>query len=144
MKWVTRQRVKVDRVACPWLILKFIDPDAQFLFVESDRVLEVAKKEDAIPFDVPGAKLGHHAGRCTFEAILVEHDLADPALQVLARIVHGADIPADLHLTPQSAGLRAIAEGWDALNWPDQRRLEIGYALYDCLYAWCQERGYVS
>ncbi|MBI3286543.1 MAG: chromate resistance protein [Chloroflexi bacterium] len=138
MKWVTRQRAKVDRVACPWLILNFIDPQAEFIFAPADQVREVAEREGAIPFDAPGVKLGHHHGHCSFESILAEYQLTDPALQKLARIVHGADIPADLGMTPQSAGLRAIAEGWDALGWPDQRRLEIGFVLYDGLYAWCR------
>src|SRR5881396_1614313 len=97
MKWVTRERVKVDRVACPWLIRKFVDPHAEFLFVPAERVLEVADREVAIPFDVPGVELGHHEGRCSFEAIVAKYEISDPAIQLLAQIVHGADVSDDLY-----------------------------------------------
>src|SRR5437764_7964187 len=111
MKWVTRERVKVDRVACPWLIRKFVDPQAEFLYVPADQVMAVAEREGAIPYDVPGVELGHHGAECTFDAIIKRYDLTDPALQDLALIVRGAD--TDAHdLTPESRGLVAIAGGF--------------------------------
>lgn len=141
MKWVTRERVKVDRVACPWLIKKFVDPDAQFLFVPADQVMEVAKREGAIPFDVPGVELGHHEGRCSFEAIVAKHQLRDPALQVLAQIVHGADVTEDMYHRPEAAGLKAIAEGFRHLSLKDDHEiLAKEFIVYDALYAYCQQR----
>lgn len=137
MKWVTREKPKVDRVACPWLIKNFVDQDAEFLFVPSDMVLETAEEKDATPFDIPDVELGHHDGQCTFEAIVAKYDLTDPGLHLLSRIVHGADT-ADHDYTPQSPGLRAISQGWHLLDLSLERRLEIGFAVYDCLYAWCK------
>lgn len=141
MKWITRERVKVDRVACPWLIRKFIDPEAEFLFVAPDRVLVAAKMEGAIPFDVPGVELGHHQGKCSFEAIVAQYRLDDPALRLLAEIVHGADVAHDLYGRPEAAGLKAIAEGFRNLGFrDDQEILAKEFIVYDALYAYCQEQ----
>jgi len=140
MKWVTRERVKVDRVACPWLIRKFIDPKAEFLFVPADHVMEVAKREGAIPFDVPGVELGHHDGRCSFEAIMAGYHLDDPTVRLLAQIVHGADVEQDLCQRPEAAGLKAIAEGFRALGLKDDHAiLAKEFVVYDALYAYCQQ-----
>src|SRR6202165_1150169 len=112
MKWVTRKNANVDRIACPWLIRRFIDKDAEFLFVSTDEVSAVAQREGAIPYDVKGAELGHVDGRCSFESIMVKYQLTDPALQKLAKIVHGADVAADINIAPESAGLQAVAAGF--------------------------------
>jgi hypothetical protein len=137
MKWVTRERPKVDRVACPWLILRFVDPEAGFLYVPADQVMAVAKREDAIPYDVPDVELGHHGALCSFDAILDKYRLADPALRHLARIVRGADT-SDKDLTPESRGLAAIAVGFGLFYDDDQRQLEAELPVYDALYAWCR------
>lgn len=138
MKWVTREHVKVDRVACPWLIKRFIDPEAELLFVPADEVLAVAEQEDAISYDARGrGRYDHREGKCTFEVLIEEYDLDDPALRLLAGIVHGADT-ADRDHTPQSAGVRAIAEGFHYVGAPDEERLAHGFAIYEALYAWCQ------
>src|SRR5262249_36758681 len=142
MKWVTRENAKVDRIACPWLIRRFVDPDAEFLFVPSTVVLEVAEREGAIPFDVKGAELGHVDGRCSFESIMLKFKLLDdPALSALDRIVHAADVAPDLESSPEAPGLKAIAHGF-ALLWKtdDHRKIELEFPLYDALYAWCQEQ----
>ncbi len=141
MKWVTRERAKVDRVACPWLIKKFVDPDAVFLFVPEDRVMEVAAQEQAIPFDVPGVEFGHHGQECSFEAILKHHGLDNqPALALLAGIVNGADTDNTLYHQPESAGLKAIAEGFRHLGFPDDRAMNAAeWIVYDALYAYCRE-----
>ena len=139
MKWVTREKVKVDRVACPWLIRKFVDADAEFLFVPADQVRAVAVREGAIPFDVPGAELGHHEGRCSFEAIVRKYRIDDPAVRVLAEIVHGADVTPDLYSRPEAAGLKAVAEGFRLLGLRDDHEvLEKESVVYDALYAHCQ------
>lgn len=141
MKWITRKNANVDRIACPWLIRRFVDRDARFLYVERDEVLRTAKAEDAIPYDVPDVELGHVDGRCSFESILVKYGLRDPALQLLGRIVHGADIPDDLSIEPEAAGLRAIAHGFAAtFGDDDQAKLALETPVYDALYAWCQSR----
>ena len=141
MKWVTREKVKVDRVACPWLIKKFVDPDAEFLFVPADRVAEVAAREGAIPFDVPGVELGHHEGRCSFEAIVRKYGIDDPAVRLLAEIVHGADVSPDLYGRPQAAGLKAIAEGFRHLGLKDDHEvLAKEFVVYDALYAYCRAK----
>lgn len=137
-KWVTRAGAKVDRVACPWLIRRFLDPQAEFLFVPAARVQEVATREGAIPFDAPGVELGHRDGGCSFETILAKYRLADPALQRLARIVHGADIASDISSAPESAGLKALAEGMALAVADDQEKLRLSFPLYDALYAYCQ------
>ncbi|MBI2887688.1 MAG: chromate resistance protein [Chloroflexi bacterium] len=140
MKWVTREHVKVDRVACPWLIRQFIDPQAEFLFVAADRVLEAARQQDAISFDAEGARYGHRGGRCTFEVLVEDHHLTEPGLAELARIVHGADVAGEEDVTPQSAGLKAIAEGFGMVYTSDREILEHEFPLYDALYAWCRAR----
>jgi len=140
MKWITREKVKVDRVACPWLIKKFIDPDAEFLFVPADRVLPIAEEQKAIPYDFPGVKYGHHEGRCSFEAIVTEYKLTDPALLLLAKIVHGADVSSDLYATPEAPGLLAVAQGFSMLGLSDHEILQREFAVYDALYAYCKHR----
>jgi hypothetical protein len=141
MKWVTREKVKVDRVACPWLIRKFVDPQAQFLFVPADQVMTVAERERAIPYDVPGVEFGHHGKECSFDAILKKHGLhRDPALVLLARIVNGADTDNSLWHQPESAGLEAIAEGFRQLGFKnDMEHNQAEWIVYDALYAYCQE-----
>ncbi|HEX2116193.1 MAG TPA: chromate resistance protein ChrB domain-containing protein [Alphaproteobacteria bacterium] len=136
MKWVTRERPKIDRIACPWLIDRFIDDDPDFLYVPSDRVLKVAEETGAVPYDIPGVKFSHIGERCSFDAFLAEYKLDDPALQMLARIVRGADT-SRLDLTPQSAGLFAISLGLGAVFPDDHEMLRHGMVLYDSLYAWC-------
>jgi hypothetical protein len=141
MKWITRERVKVDRVACPWLIKKFVDPQAEFLFVPAERVMEVASKEGAIPYDVQGVELGHHGKKCSFDAIIRKHNLgADPALMLLAKIVNGADTDNTLWHQPESAGLNAVAEGFRHLGLNDDHEINAAeWIVYDALYAYCQE-----
>ena len=141
MKWITREHVKVDRVACPWLIKKFVDPQAEFLFVSADKVVEEAKRMKAIPFDVPNVELGHHEGKCSFEAIIKKYNLNDRALNLLAKIVHGADVSEDLYGQKEVAGLKAIAEGFRYLGFKDDHEiLEKEFIVYDALYAYCQKR----
>jgi hypothetical protein len=137
MKWVTRARPKVDRVACPWLIKRFVDPQAEFLYVPAEQVMEVAKRESAIPFDVPDVELGHNGPECSFDAIIKKYNLADPALERLALIVRGADTDAK-DLTLQSPGLEAIAEGFRLVYQNDHDLLERELPVYDALYAYCQ------
>lgn len=137
MKWVTRERVKVDRVACPWLVRKFIDPEAEFLFVPPDEVLAVAEREQALSFDAPGARYTHRDGKCTFEVLVEEHGLEAPGLARLARIVHGADIAEDVGIMAESAGLKAIAEGFQLIARDDFEAQESQWPLYDALLAWC-------
>jgi hypothetical protein len=138
MKWVTRERPKTDRIACPWLIRNFIDRDAEFLDVPAGEVLEVAGREGAHSYDAPGAEYTHRDGLCSFEVLLEEYKLDDPALRLLARIVHGADVADDRDVTPQSRGLLAVAEGFHLLNLGDRRQLELSLPVYDALYAWCR------
>jgi hypothetical protein len=141
MKWITREKVKVDRVACPWLITKFVDPGAEFLFVPADRVMEIAAQEGAIPFDVTNAELGHHEGRCSFEAIVRKYQIDDPAVRLLAEIVHGADVSPDLYGRPEAPGLKAIAEGFRHLGLVDDHAvLAKEFVVYDALYAYCRTR----
>jgi hypothetical protein len=141
MKWVTRERVKVDRVACPWLIRKFIDPNAEFLFVPEDKVMEVAHRKGATPFDVKGVEVGHHGKECSFDALVKKYHLtSDPALVLLAKIVNGADTDNTLWNQPESAGLNAIAEGFRHLSLTDDHAILAAEAVvYDALYAYCQE-----
>jgi hypothetical protein len=138
-KFVTREKPKVDRVACPWLIKKFIDPEAELLFVTADMVMITAENENAIPYDIPDVELGHHDGGSSFEAFIRKYDLADPALSELAKIVRAADTQ-DRTAAPEGEGLRQIAQGWHLLDWPLEKRLEVGFAVYDCLYAVCHEK----
>jgi hypothetical protein len=140
VKWVTRARPKVDRVACPWLIKRFIDSKAEFLYVSPEQVVEVAKREDAIPFDVPNVELGHKGAECSFDAIIKKYNLTDPVLQRLALIVRGADTGAK-DLTPESPGLEAIAEGFRLVYQDDHELLERELSVYDALYAYCKEHG---
>jgi len=139
MKWITREHVKVDRVACPWLIRKYIDPEAEFLFAPAADVAAVAEREGATPFDVGGAVLGHRDGKCSFETIIEEYGLLarDPALARMAEIVHGADISADLDRVPESRGLKAIAEGFGLVHPDDHAILAAEFPVYDALHAWC-------
>jgi len=138
MIWITRAHVHVDRVACPWLITRFIDSQAEFMFVARSEVERVAKIEDAIPFDIPGAELGHVDGRCSFESILLKYELKDPALLRLAKIIHAADVDEDIDQDPIARGLEAIATGF-SLRYPeDETNLEIQFEVYDALYAWCR------
>jgi hypothetical protein len=141
MKWVTRERVKVDRVACPWLIRKFIEPAAEFLFVPADQVMDVAGREGAIPFDVPGVEFGHHGKECSFDAFVKKHGLdRDPALVLLAKIVNGADTDNSLWNQPEAAGLNAVAEGFRHLGFKDDHAVIAAESIvYDALYAYCQE-----
>jgi hypothetical protein len=139
MKWVTRERPKIDRIACPWLVARFIDEQPEFLYVPSDRVRAVAEETGAIPYNVPGVELSHVGDRCSFDAFLAKYRLDDPALHQLAVIVRGADT-SRLDLTPQSGGLFAISLGLSA-NFPDDHEmLRHGMVLYDALYAWCRDR----
>jgi hypothetical protein len=136
MEWVTRERPKIDRIACPWLILRFIDAQAQFHYVPADRVLAMAQETRAIPYDIPGVELTHVGELCSFDAFLKRYGLADPALLHLAVIVRGADT-SRLDLTPQSAGLYAISLGLSAILTDDHEMLSHGLVMYDALYAWC-------
>jgi hypothetical protein len=142
MKWITREHVHVDRVACPWLIRRFVDPEAEFLFVAADRVMEIAEREQATPFDVKGVELGHHGKECSFEAIVKKHGLdSDPAMELLARIVNGADTDNTLWHQPESAGLKAVAEGFRGLGFRDDHELNAAeWIVYDALYAYCRQQ----
>lgn len=140
MKWITREHVKVDRVACPWLIRKCVDPEAEFLFVPADRVMEIATREGAIPYDVAGVELGHHGKECSFEAIVSKYGLgADPALALMAKIVNGADTDNSLWNRAEAAGLKAIAEGFRQLGFGnDQDLVAAESVVYDALYGYCR------
>jgi len=141
MQWITRERVKVDRVACPWLIKKFIDPEAEFLFVPAEQVLRIAAETGATPYDVPNVELGHHGQECSFEAILKRYGLTDnPALVLLGKIVNGADTDNTLWQQPEGPGLEAIAEGFRHLGYADDHAINAAeWIVYDALYAYCQE-----
>jgi hypothetical protein len=141
MKWVTREHPHTDRIACPWLILRFIEADAEIVYVPREEVLSYATREGAISFDAPGARYTHRDGKCTFETIIEEYDVGgDPALALVAKVVHGADVSEDADITPQSAGLEAIARGFMHLGVDDNRQLELELPVYDALYAWAQEQ----
>ncbi len=141
MKWITREHVKIDRVACPWLIRKFIDPQAEFLFVPKEDVVSEAERIGATPYDISGAEIGHHGPECSFDALIKKYKLeTNPALLLLARIVNGADTDNALWHQPESWGLKAIAEGFRHLGYADDH--EINHAewiIYDALYAYCQQ-----
>jgi hypothetical protein len=141
MKWITRERVKVDRVACPWLIKKFVDQEAEFVFVPADQVMGEAKRLGAVPYDVKDAELGHHGKECSFEAILKKYALvSDAALVLLGRIVNGADTDNTLYKQPEGPGLEAIAEGFRHLGYKDDHAINAAeWIVYDALYAYCQE-----
>jgi hypothetical protein len=138
MRWVTRERPKIDRVACPWLVARFVDPDPEFLFVPPHEVARVAREADAIPFDVEGVELSHDGEFCSFDAFLLKYKLSDPALHELAVIVRGADT-ARLDLAPQCAGLLAISLGLSRLVPADDEQLRHGFVIYDALYLWLTE-----
>jgi len=140
MKWVTREHPKTDRIACPWLIRKFIDPDAEIVYVPHDQVLEYANQEGATSFDAPGAKYAHRGNKCSFETLVDEYKIDDRAIALLAKVVHGADVSEDRNATPESAGLLAIADGFALLGVDDQRQLELELPVYDALYAWAQRQ----
>jgi hypothetical protein len=137
MKWMTRRNVKVDRVACPWLIRRFVDPAAEFVFVAEEELVTRANEEKAIPFDaprLPEVKLNHRDGRCTFEAIIEDYQLNEPGLHQLALIVRAADVKGEEHVAPEGAGLRAIADGFASLGLSDEERLARQFPVYDALY----------
>jgi hypothetical protein len=140
MKWVTRENANVDRVACPWLIKRFVDAEAEFLYVPGDQVVATAEREGAIPYDVGDVELGHVDGRCSFESIMLKYGLGDdPALTRLAGIVHAADVGSDIDSVPEGRGLKAIAFGFARLHGAeDHRKIELETPMYDALYAWCQ------
>ncbi|MBZ5569230.1 MAG: chromate resistance protein [Acidobacteriia bacterium] len=143
MKWITRRNIKVDRVACPWLIRRFVDREAEFMFVEEGQLLEVAAREQATPFDAPklaAVKLNHRGERCSFEAIIEDYNLQDPPLQRLALIVRAADVKGQEPVAPEGFGLRAIAEGFAALGISDEERLARQFPVYDALYCYAQLR----
>ncbi len=138
MKWITRKNAKVDRVACPWLIKRFVDADAEFVYVPADQVMAVAERENAIPYDTENVELGHVDGRCSFESIMLKYDLDDPGLRRLAQIVHGADIAGDRDICPEAAGLYTIAHGFALLHGEDDHtKIQLETPMYDALYAWC-------
>jgi hypothetical protein len=135
MKWVTREKAHVDRIACPWLIKRFVDPEAELLFVPADKVLEVARQEGAISYDAKGAELTHQGEECSFDAIIHRHNLNDPALLELAKVVRGADT-ANKNLTPESPGLTAIADGFRRITKDDFENMSKQFWVYDALYAY--------
>ena len=139
MQWITREHAKVDRIACPWLIKNFVDKDAEFLFVPAEKVMEIAGEQNAIPFDVPDVELGHHGDECSFDAIIEKYELdeKDASLLVLAKIVRGADTP-NRSLTPQSAGLVAIATGFSINSGDDHDNMSKQFHVYDALHAFCR------
>ena len=138
MLWVTRSHVHVDRVACPWLITRFVDNDADFLFVPASQIQHTVEETGAIPFDAPGVELGHMDGRCSFESIIAKYGLKEPGLLRLAKIVHAADVSEDIDKDPIARGLEAIASGY-SLRFPeDEENIEAQFEVYDALYAWCR------
>jgi hypothetical protein len=137
MKWVTRRKARVDRIACPWLIQRFIDKDAEFLFVPEDQVMQTARREGALPFDVPGVELGHHGAQCSFDAFIEKYHLADPALQALAEIVRGADTDAR-QIAREAWGLYAVASGFREISRDDLENMALQFPVYDALYAYCR------
>jgi hypothetical protein len=142
MKWVTRENANVDRIACPWLVKRFVDPQATFIYVAAEEIMAVAEREGAIPYDAPGVELGHVDGRCSFESIILKYGLArDAALVEMAKIVHAADVGSDIDTSPEGRGLKAIAFGFAQL-WgnDDHRKIELETPMYDALYAWCQSK----
>jgi hypothetical protein len=138
MRWVTRSHVHVDRVACPWLIRRFVDSEAEFFFVPANDVRRAAAESGAVPFDVTGVELGHKDGKCSFETIIAKYQLTDAALARLARIVHAADIAADLRTEEIAPGLEAIATGFGVILADDKANLAAQFPVYDALYAWCR------
>ena len=139
MRWVTREKARVDRIACPWLIQRFLDPGAEFLFVPEAEVMETARREGAIPFDVPGVELGHHGERCSFDAFLEKYRLEDAALRALALIVRGADTEAR-DIAREAWGLYAVASGFRLVSRDDHENMARQFPVYDALYAYCRDR----
>lgn len=138
MLWITRSHVHVDRVACPWLITRFVDNEAEFLFVPKNQIEKIAKETSAIIFDAPGVELGHKDGRCSFESIMLKYELREPGLVRLAQIVHSADVSEDIDKDPIARGLEAIASGF-SLRFPeDEVNLAMQFEVYDALYTWCR------
>jgi len=139
MKWITRENANVDRIACPWLITRFVDADAEFLYVPAEQVLVAADREGATPYDVPGVELGHVDGRCSFDSIILKYGLTgDKGLMELARIVHAADVAADLDSSPYGRGFKAIAYGFQILHGKDDhKKIALETPMYDALYAFC-------
>lgn len=137
MKWVTRRKARVDRIACPWLLRRFIDPQAEFLFVPDDQVMDSARREAAVPLDVPGAELGHHGERCSFDAFLEKYRLSDPALRALGDIVRGADTDAR-HIAREAWGLYAVGSGFREIARGDVENMALQFPVYDALYAYCR------
>lgn len=138
MKWITRSHIHVDRVACPWLITRFIDSDAEFVFVPKSKIDQIARETGAIPFDAPGVEFGHHEGRCSFEFLILKYELKEPGLLRMAAIIHAADISEDIDKDPVGHGLEAIATGF-SLRFPeDMENLSHQFDIYDALYAWCR------
>ncbi len=141
MKWITRKNVKVDRVACPWLIKRFVDKEAEFIFVDEDKLISLAESMKAIPYDAPRIseiKLNHRGQRCTFEAIIEDYKISDATLQRLALIVRAADIKGQEHVAPEGLGLRSIAEGFAAMGLSDEERLSRQFPVYDALYEYAR------
>lgn len=139
MEWVTRDHPHTDRIACPWLIRRFIDHEAEIVYVPRDEVLAYAERTGAVSFDAPGARYTHRDGLCSFEVLIEEYHLgADPALALMAKVVHGADVTEDADVTPQSRGLEAIARGFMDLGMTDQEQLALELPVYDALYAWAR------
>jgi len=137
MKWITRERPKIDRIACPWLIKKFVDVEAEFIYVPKEQVFASAKKLNAIPYDIPGAEYSHEGDRCTFDYIIKRHNITDKAIERIALIVRGADTDS-FHLAPEAAGLWAISAGLSFNINDDHEQLALGMKLYDALYSWAK------
>lgn len=137
MKWITRERPKIDRIACPWLIQKFVDPEAEFFYVPKEQVFEIANRINAIPYDIPGAEYSHYKDECTFDFIVRKHNIEDPAILQIAKIVRGADTDR-FDLAPQSAGLWAISAGLSYMYRNDEELLALGMKIYDGLYSWAK------
>lgn len=142
MKWITRENANVDRIACPWLIKRFVDRDAEFLYVPRDDVHRVAQETGAIPYDNQGDELGHVDGRCSFDSIILKYNLThDKGLMELAKIVHSADVSADIDISPEGRGLKAIAHGFALVHGKDDhKKIELETPMYDALYAWCTQK----
>jgi hypothetical protein len=142
MNWITRQNANVDRIACPWLIRRFVDSDAEFIYVPADEVIAEAGRQEAIPYDVKGVELGHVDGRCSFESIMLKYDLMDDAgLAELAKIVHAADVSADIDTSPYGRGLKAIAFGFAVIHkLDDHKKIELEMPMYDALYEFCRQQ----
>jgi len=138
MLWITRSHVHVDRVACPWLITRFVDNNAEFLFVPKNQVEKIVLERSAIPFDIPGVELGHLEGRCSFESIIYKYELKEPGLLRMAEVIHAADISEDIEKDPLARGLEAIASGYSLLFPDDEENLSHQFEVYDALYAWCR------